>query len=174
MEIHMEDPPPGPEVPEGIQLRPFHREQEGKALIEAIQEAFQDNWGYVERPFELEYERWMYVLDHDDERAAQYWFVAVEGPEIVGFLLPRLQLSQDPEKAWIYIVGVRRPWRRRGIALALLRRTFSELYQNGKRKIGLEVDTQNPTGATQLYEKAGMHVLWREDFFEKELRTGLE
>jgi hypothetical protein len=40
----------------------------------------------------------------------------------------------------------------------------------GARKVALEVDTQSPTDATRLYEKAGMHVERRYDFFEKELR----
>ena len=75
----------------------------------------------------------------------------------------------DPETAWIGVVGVRSPWRRRGLALALLHHSFGIFYQQGRRRIALEVDTQNPTGATRLYEKAGMHVERQYDFFEKEL-----
>lgn len=67
---------------------------------------------------------------------------------------------------------VRRAWRRRGIALALLRHSFAALYQAGKRKVSLEVDAENHTGATRLYEKAGMHVDRRQETFEKELRPG--
>ena len=40
----------------------------------------------------------------------------------------------------------------------------------GKRKVSLEVDAQNPSGATRLYDKAGMHVGRRRDTCEKELR----
>ena len=72
--------------------------------------------------------------------------------------------------AWVDVVGVRPSWRRRGIALALLRHSFGALYRAGARKVALEVDTQSPTEATRLYEKAGMHVERRYDFFEKELR----
>ena len=53
-----------------------------------------------------------------------------------------------------------------------LQHSFVKLYQRGKRQVRLEVDTQNPTGATRLYEKAGMRVERRYDFFEKELRPG--
>jgi hypothetical protein len=53
-----------------------------------------------------------------------------------------------------------------------LHHSFGGLYQEGRRRIGLEVDTQNPTGATRLYEKAGMSVEHQYDFFEKELRPG--
>jgi mycothiol synthase len=173
MIIEMEGPPSPPPMPEGIGIRPFIREEEDRALIQAIREAFRENWGYVERPFEVEVERWMHILDSDeDPEAARYWFVAIDGNEIVGFVLSRVGIRQSPEEAWIYIVGVRPAWRRRGIALALLQHCLRELYQHGKRRARLEVDTQNPTGATRLYEKAGMQVESRYDFFEKELRTG--
>ena len=54
--------------------------------------------------------------------------------------------------------------------VTLLQHTFGAVYQRGKRKVSLEVDAQNPTGATRLYEKAGMHVERRLDTYEKELR----
>jgi ribosomal protein S18 acetylase RimI-like enzyme len=82
-------------------------------------------------------------------------------------------MSEDPEMAWVYVVGVRPAWRRRGIALALLQHSFAALYEAGKRKASLEVDAENPTGATRLYERAGMHVARRQDTFEKELRPGV-
>ena len=169
----MVGPPAQPTKPEGIVIRPFIREEEGRALIQALREAFRDNWGYVERPFELEHQRWMHILGRDgDSETARYWFVAVDGSEVAGFALSRLQVSQNPEDAWIYVVGVRPAWRRRGIALALLQQSFWELYRQGKRRISLEVDAQNRTGATRLYEKAGMRVESSYDFLEKELCPG--
>lgn len=77
---------------------------------------------------------------------------------------------------WVSTLGVRRPWRRRGLGLALLQHSFNELHRRGLRKIGLGVDAQSLTGATLLYEKAGMHPdLSRQiDLYEKELRPGIE
>jgi mycothiol synthase len=57
MIIEMDHPPSQPTMPEGILLRPFIREEEDRALIQTIREAFRDNWGYIERPFDLEVER---------------------------------------------------------------------------------------------------------------------
>jgi ribosomal protein S18 acetylase RimI-like enzyme len=71
-------------------------------------------------------------------------------------------------------LGVRRPWRKRGLGLALLHHSFNEFYRRGKRKVGLGVDAQNLTGALRLYEKAGMHVDQAYDTYEKELREGTE
>ena len=39
-------------------------------------------------------------------------------------------------------------------------------------KAALGVDSENPTGATRLYERAGMRILWRADVWRKELRPG--
>lgn len=70
---------------------------------------------------------------------------------------------------WIFGLGVRRPWRRRGLGLALLRHCLGALYDRGKRRVGLGVDAQSPTGATRLYEKAGMSVYRRNGIYEKDL-----
>jgi hypothetical protein len=51
----------------------------------------------------------------------------------------------------------------------MLLHCFRELYTRGKRVVALGVDAQNPTGATRLYESAGMHVAYSAVFFEKEL-----
>jgi len=76
---------------------------------------------------------------------------------------------------WDY---VERPWRRRGVGMALLPHTFRALASRGKRRVtllvdaGADPDAGNPGGATRMYEKAGMHVQRQSLFFEKELRAG--
>jgi ribosomal protein S18 acetylase RimI-like enzyme len=69
---------------------------------------------------------------------------------------------------------VRRPWRKRGLGLALLRVAFREFHGRGYHKVGLGVDAENMTGALRLYEKAGMHVIRQFDLYEKEIRPGRE
>jgi ribosomal protein S18 acetylase RimI-like enzyme len=60
------------------------------------------------------------------------------------------------------------------LGIALLLHSFSEFYRRGKYKVGLGVDSQNLTGATRLYERAGMHVARTYISYEKELRAGAE
>jgi ribosomal protein S18 acetylase RimI-like enzyme len=171
MAVELEAPPPGPVLPAGFTIRPFVREREGRALVRALRDGFRDSWGYEERPFEEEYERWMHMLDRDPEDdPAPFWFVAVGGEEIAGVCLCNPREAADPETAWIHALAVRPAWRRRGLALALLHHSFGQIYRAGKSRVALEVDTQNPTGATRLYEKAGMRVERQYDFYEKELR----
>lgn len=73
---------------------------------------------------------------------------------------------------WVHQLGVRRPWRQRGLGLALLQQSFAALHQRGRLRVGLGVDADSLTGATRLYEKAGMKVVRQYDTYEKELRPG--
>ena len=67
------------------------------------------------------------------------------------------------------MIGTRTAWRRRGLGLALLLHAFREFYARGIRRSTLGVDSENPSGATRLYERAGMHVESESVTYEKEL-----
>ena len=172
MAIDMDGPPPEPVLPEGITIRHFRRDEEARALVHALRDAFEDHWGYVEQPFEEEYATWLTAMDEDPAFDETLWFVAIADGEIVGLTQCYDICAEGPQVGAVEVLGVRRPWRRRGIALALLRRSFDELYRRGKTTVVLGVDAQSLTGALRLYEKAGMRVQYRIDRYEKELRPG--
>lgn len=86
--------------------------------------------------------------------------------------MSRPEFEKDPSIAWIDELAVLRPWRRKGIGLALLHQVFGEFYRRGKHKVGLGVDGDSLTGATRLYKKAGMRVFRQTDAYEKVLRPG--
>ncbi|MCK4315027.1 MAG: GNAT family N-acetyltransferase [Anaerolineae bacterium] len=172
MVIEMNGPPPEPVVPDGITIRCFVRDQDLRPLILADRETFQDHWGYVEHPLEETCQEWVHWIDNNPDYDASLWFLAMDGEEITGISLCCPKTAEDPGMGWVDSLGVRRPWRRRGLALALLHHSFGEFYRRGKRKVGLEVDAQSLTGATRLYEKAGMHVDRQYVMYEKELRPG--
>jgi GNAT superfamily N-acetyltransferase len=75
---------------------------------------------------------------------------------------------------WVNVLGVRRPWRKRGLGLALLQHSFGEFYSRGKHRAGLGVDASSLTGATRLYEKAGMKPIRQFTVSQKVLRPGLD
>jgi RimJ/RimL family protein N-acetyltransferase len=56
--------------------------------------------------------------------------------------------------------------------LALLQHCFWARHGRGKRRAKLGVDAESLTGATRLYEKAGMTLERQFDFYELELRGG--
>ncbi len=70
---------------------------------------------------------------------------------------------------WIATVAVRPDWRKRGLGLAMLYESFRRFRDLGETIVGLGVDAQNPTGATRLYERAGMRRAWAAAVYEKEL-----
>ena len=94
--------------------------------------------------------------------------IAWDGNEIAGFSLNRFGKGIG----WVGTLAVRRPWRKKGLGLALLRHSFGEFYKRGMTTIGLGVDASNPTGATRLYQRAGMYVAGEFVMYEKELRAG--
>lgn len=165
MEIEMDEPPPAPVWPEGVAPRPFTLEM-AHTVYAADQEGFRDHWGFTPMDFKY-FEYWLIATPRFDPTL---WFIPFEGEQIAGAALCECQ----KDVAWVNSLSVLRPWRRKGLGLALLHAAFGEFYRRGYRKADLYVDSQNLTGATRLYERAGMHIMRQFDDFEKELRPGIE
>ena len=174
MRIDMDMPPPAPIWPEGITLRAYNPETDLEAVYRADNESFRDHFGHVEVPFEEGLERFKHFMTGYEGFDPSLWFLAMDGDEIAGICLCRNQAYDNPDVGYVNVLGVRRPWRKRGIGLAFLRHAFGELYRRGIRKAGLGVDAENLTGALRLYENAGMYVHRAFDIFEKEIRPGKE
>jgi mycothiol synthase len=166
MEIKLEAAPRAPVWPDGIELRPFVKEQHDHALFEAHEEAFSDHWGHTPHTFE----NWQHHMSGRADLDPSLWFIAWDGNQIAGYSLCRYRMGHG----WVGTLGVRRAWRKRGLGEALLIHSFGEFYKRGMKTIGLGVDAANPTGATRLYKKAGMYVAAEYVIYEKELRSGRE
>jgi len=174
MLIEMDAPPPAPALPQGITLRTYSKQEDAETIYRADQEIFRDHFGFVEAPFEEGFKRFKHFMIEGDDFDASLWFLAMDGDELAGICLCRPHATDSTEVGYIRDLGVRRPWRKRGLGLAFLQHSFGEFYRRGKRKVSLGVDAENLTGALRLYEKAGMHVHRQFDLFEKELRPGRE
>ncbi len=175
MVIELNGPPQRPHFPSGVTVRKM-RTGEEHAVIYAVRDSFKDHFGYVDMPFEEELKLWEHFMKNDPNYDPTLWFLAEAESEIVGMSLCWPRTTEDKQMGWVDTLGVVRPWRRRGIALALLHHSFGELYQRGAKRVGLGVDGMSLTGATRLYEKAGMHSdpKHRYEMYEKELRPGVE
>ncbi|MFL5917386.1 MAG: GNAT family N-acetyltransferase [Gaiellaceae bacterium] len=153
MMIDFDGPPAEPQWPEGLRVETFE-EEDAQAFHEALLEAFADEWNFVAMPFE-EWRELRIVKDPDFDPTL--WFIVRERGEIAAVL------RGEPDRSgagFVGALGVRKPWRKRGIALALLQHAFGEFYRRGKPRVSLGVDAENPTGATRLYERAGMYVAY--------------
>jgi ribosomal protein S18 acetylase RimI-like enzyme len=174
MRIDMDQMPPNPIWPEGISLRPYDPDKDARAVFETDEEVFRDHFGYVETDPEQEFARFMHHMAGDDSFDPSLWFLAMDGDEIAAICLCRRYGAEDPEAGYVSSLGVKRPWRRQGLAQALLIHAFGEFYRRGKRKVELGVDGESLTGATELYKKVGMYELRRYDTYEKLLRPGID
>ena len=167
MAITLDQPPPAPEWPEGITVRTFVPGQDERATFEAVEEAFSDIWGRPPSTFE----RWL-SMTQSERKDPELWRLAIEtdSGQIVGTCLGQ----EISGKGWIGSVGVRRPWRGRGIGLALLRDVFGVYYRRGVREVELSVDSESRTGAPLLYRRAGMEVKQNYILHRKEIRPGID
>ncbi len=156
-----DEPPPEPEWPEGLSVSPF-REGDGPAFHAALSESFQDEWGHRA----LAYEEWQRARLEAEDFDPDVWAVVRDGDEVAAVV--RCDVFRYGG-GWVGAIGVRKPWRRHGLGLALLHHTFRVFHARGERNVGLGVDSENPTGATRLYERAGMHVATESVTFEKTL-----
>jgi mycothiol synthase len=173
MRIDLNSAPPAPQYPAGISLRTYQPEL-AESIYRAVDEAFRDHFGHVDQPFESAFARFKKTMIGDPLFDGNLWTLAMEGDQIAGVCLCQKKAWDDPESGYVNILGVRRPWRKKGLGLALLRQAFGEFHRRGYRKISLGVDASNITGALRLYEKAGMKVIRQFDMHEKEIRAGRE
>lgn len=163
MAIEMDRPPPESVWPEGVAVRVFAPGVDERPVFDTIQEAFADVWGRAP----MRFERWAEWTGQAGFDPA-LWFLAGAGGDIVGAVLA----EQEPDSGHVVQVGVRRAWRRRGVGLALLLHTFGEFYRRGERRVFLTVDAESLTGATRLYERAGMRVALYFAKYQKVIRPG--
>jgi mycothiol synthase len=67
------------------------------------------------------------------------------------------------------VLGVRAPWRGRGLGRALLEHAFAAFAARGFAAVILGAEADSPTGADRLYERVGMRMTHRQARYEKPL-----
>lgn len=174
MRLEMHDAPSPAKWPQGITVRPCTADEDFRALYAAHREMFRDHWGFLEAPFDEGFADFSHYLRNDPDFVPELWFLAMDSDVIVGMSHCYHKTTEDPDSGLVESLGVLRHWRKRGLGSALLQHSFEALYRREQRKVLLGVDAESLTGATRLYERAGMHVFRRYDQYEKELRSGVD
>jgi mycothiol synthase len=142
-----------PQWPQGITVRNKIRGQDEERIYQAIDETFRDHWGHVEVPFAEGFRRFMQRdVKNNPDYDPSLWFLALDGQEIAGYAICREQQSHLSKIGYVDKLGVRAPWRQRGIGLALLQHSFQAFAQ-------------------RLYERAGMTIFLQKELYQKVLRT---
>jgi mycothiol synthase len=160
MAVELREEPVVPELSEGLVLDEL-RDGEERAFYDALNDAFQDHWEWHPMPFD----EWIEMRRgrHHDEHGP-VWFVVRDGDDLAAVTRNDANVAGG---GYVGAIGVRPRWRGRGLAKVLLYRTFLEFWRRGSPHVTLDVDAQNPTGATHLYERVGMHVVKCGVVFEK-------
>jgi ribosomal protein S18 acetylase RimI-like enzyme len=164
--------PEGGVLPEGLEVRPVvadHMRRIWEAEAEVNRELFE----YVaEQWTDDRYPGWLADASH----TPRLWQVAWDGGQLAGMVLPRVDevanRERDRKRGYTEHVFVRRPWRRRGLAKALLVRSLGVLKEEGVDEAELGVDSENDSGAFGFYQRMG-YVTERTDiWFRKPLAAG--
>jgi mycothiol synthase len=156
-------------MPEGLEVRPVKTE-DLHTIWEAEVEAFRDHWG-ADEPQEGDFERWK----NDVPFQPEYWMVAWDTAtnEVAGMV--RTFIDEDSnrmhgrKRGWTENISVRRPWRKRGLARALMARSMQLQKELGMTDTALGVDAQNPSGALNLYKSMGFQITKTEASYRKPL-----
>ena len=142
---------PEPTAPIGVRITIAESDDDRRLLHRIDEIAFAEHFGFAPHP----YDEWIpWFSDRRDARPDQWW-IAWLGDEPVGLCM--LDDSRaDRGAGHVRILGVIPEARGRGIASWLLRTAFARAAQEGRTAMTLSVDSDNTTGATALYERAGM------------------
>ena len=144
-------------LPAGLEVRPA-RPEDYRQIWDASQEAFRDHWAYTD-PTEEDYQNWLTAPDFQPE----LWQVAWDGDQVAGmimnFIMPLDNETFQRKRGWTEGICVRRPWRRMGLARALLARSMKMHRDLGMTETALGVDVENPNGAFKLYSSMGYQTI---------------
>jgi mycothiol synthase len=149
----LSEPIPDAPLPDGLEIRPVV-EADHRPIWAADEEAFKDHWDAAVRT-EEDFEGWFSTPGID----TSLWRVAWDGDEVAGsvmnFIWPEENESLGVSRGWLEHISVRRPWRRRGLAGALIADSLRTLRDQGLEEGALGVDAENLSGALRLYESYG-------------------
>ncbi|MBT2596488.1 GNAT family N-acetyltransferase [Arthrobacter sp. ISL-72] len=132
--------------------------------------AFRDHWGSEPR----DEESWGFTVNDPQARPDLSTVVLDRSSgAVAGYQLashdPDGAVSRGFSEGYTDLLGVRREYRGRGIAQALLADAMRRFAAAGMDRASLDVDSENPTGALALYEKMGYAAVNRSLAWDREV-----
>ncbi len=159
---------PDAALPDGLEVRPVTPDQY-RQIWDADLDAFRDAWGFAEPPAEA-YTEW---LEDPVIMTPALWQIAWDGDQVAGqvrnFINHQENAEQGRLRGYTEFITVRKPWRRRGLAHALIMRSLRVLKDQGMTEAALNVDTENVSGALRLYERCGFRPVQSGSVYRKPL-----
>jgi len=158
-------------MPDGLEVRPVLAEHY-RAIWDAAEEAFRDHWGYSTST-EDDYKSW---LENKIIFRPEFWQIAwdINTNEVAGqvrtFINPAENDKYNRKRGYTEFISVRRPWRKRGLARALIARSLRLQKEQGMIESALSADSENLSGATRVYEDCGFRVTKRSAIYRKPIK----
>ncbi|MCW2963276.1 MAG: hypothetical protein JWO17_528 [Actinomycetia bacterium] len=112
------------------------------------------------------HEGWLALMTAHDEFDPALWFLVERDGELVACAL---HWKESQRRGWVKDIVVRESERGRGLGKALLDHAFRAYAERGVERVGLKVDSTNPTGALRLYERLGFATDQRLGIWQKQL-----
>jgi mycothiol synthase len=159
MRTPLDDLPPTPPVPDGYGLRTYD-ESMADVLRETHNRAFLDHPNFT--PWsEITWKQ--FVTDSRSFRPELTAVVVLDVSDEVVAYLQTAEFDADLEAtgrrvAYVGRIGTLREHRGQGLAAALLGHSLQAYREAGYDEAALSVDSENPTGALGVYERAGFKV----------------
>ena len=150
MTVDLAESVPEAPAPEGLEIRTFRLEADEETMFATMHEAFADHFRQSDEPFEA----WKTRLLGHPNFTPELWWLAWDGDEAAGGLIA----YDHGDLGWIQGLGVRAPWRRRGLGAALLAHALAAFKARGQERVDLGVDAEGATRPLRLYERAGMQA----------------
>ena len=147
-------------LPAGVALRPV-LPTHYRAIWDASNEAMRDHWS-MSAPIEAYYQAWL-----NDPLVFQphLWQIAWDEATnaVVGQVRTYVFAAQNEKfqrlRGYTEFISVHLAWRRCGLARALIAQSLRTQAALGLTESALEVDSENLSGATRLYQDCGFHVM---------------
>jgi mycothiol synthase len=153
-------------MPDGLEIREVIPEHL-PAIWAAADEAFRDNWGY-RAATDNDYQVFLTDPVLSD---SSLWRVGWDGDQVAGQVRGYINAEENErfgrKRGYTEFISVRRPWRRRGLARALIAATFPLFRARGMTEAALGVDVDNTSGALRVYESCGFRPIGRSSTYRK-------
>jgi mycothiol synthase len=166
MQRNLTEPIPAVDLPSDLALRVYTPEL-GEAVLAAFNESFRDHWSFDP----ITGEDWQQFFIERSSFRPDLTYVVMDSAEVAGFSFNAVSAEENARRhtseGWVDVLGVRRPWRKRGVATALLCASMHAFKAEGLQHAVLGVDTENPSGALHVYEHVGFKPVRRFVQFQK-------
>ena len=154
-------------LPAGLEVRPVVPPDYDK-IWEASREACLHDWDFSESEFDHDH---FEVFKKSSSFQPDLWQVAWDGDTLAGMILNHILADENQllerKRGHTENVFVRERYRGRGLARALLARSFKILRDKGMKEAMLGMEVENPHDPLRLYEGMGFRIVKHLTWYHK-------